>query len=451
MKERRGTFSGYLFHYYRTKNMNRNVKYDILWIVPFPIGNMKKILFDDKVDSGSGNWIEDTLLDLVKKNSNINLTVLTTDKIDNKVIREKDGIDYICLNYGRSTVGSMISNKYKEDFKKIIRSLNPDVIHIWGTETGFQLFCQECINNGYPTIVTVQGIINAISKYPNGNLRYAEMTKYSLMDKMKYPIFNRINKQYNRQSFIEKELFKISDNIISESDWVLGYVKSYNNRVKDFYYPLRINDYFKSIQWKRSEIDEYSIFSIATRGAHKGLHQLIKAISIVKKVYPNIKLVIPGNNRINSLGLKNSIFITPYQSYVKNLIKELGLNDNIYFVGKLTQKEMSEYLRKSHVFVMPSIIENQSASLREAMNLGVPSISSFVGCIGDDINHGHNGFLYNYNDYEVLAEYIIKILSDDTISERFSRESIEKFEKADRENEKINLLSIYSEIIEGFK
>ena len=80
-----------------------------------------------------------------------------------------------------------------------------------------------------------------------------------------------------------------------------------------------------------------------------------------------------------------------------------------FFVGAKSPKGMVEELLDCNVFVNPSCMEVHALSLREAMTVGVPCISSLCGSVAEYMNHGKNGFIYRYEEYEILA-YYIKIL-----------------------------------------
>ena len=67
---------------------------------------------------------------------------------------------------------------------------------------------------------------------------------------------------------------------------------------------------------------------------------------------------------------------------------------------------------------MPSVMENHSSSLIEAMIVGAPCISSLVGGVADIVKHGENALLYNSTDAESLAGCIIRIFDDKNLANR---------------------------------
>lgn len=377
----------------------------ILWIVASPVGSIKSVLFNEHKEYTSGHWIDYTMKSLNEYDSTTEIGYMTTSNIDNTIKMKEGNTTYYCINAGVSKVGKKFKSKHKTKVINVIEDFKPDLIQVWGTETGLGLLVRE-VAPQIPMVVVFQGIMNAIEKYPNGGLNLWQLTKHSLLDLLKLPYFNKINKMYSKQSSIEKELIEKVDHIISESDWAFGFAKSLNRNINTHWFPLQLNSIFYNKEWKKERSEKHSIFSVSGRGAHKGLHNIIIAVGLLKKEYPDITLYIPGNSKVNNNGIINNILKTPYDSYLEKLLKKYNIEKNIVFTGVLSPNEVANYLQKVSLFVMPSSIENQSASLREAMAMGVPSISANVGCVDEVVIHKKTGILYRYEEYEVLANNI---------------------------------------------
>ena len=103
------------------------------------------------------------------------------------------------------------------------------------------------------------------------------------------------------------------------------------------------------------------------------------------------------------------------------LIKKYSLQNNIIFTGILNEKEMKQKFLESHIFVSSSAIENSPNSVGEAMVLGIPIISSYVGGVPDMIEHKKEGYLYQPDAPYMLAHYIDLLFSDDDTCELISK------------------------------
>jgi glycosyltransferase involved in cell wall biosynthesis len=109
---------------------------------------------------------------------------------------------------------------------------------------------------------------------------------------------------------------------------------------------------------------------------------------------------------------------------------------------------MCKRFLKTHVFVSPSTIENESNSLSEAKILGTPCVASYVGGVTDRLEHGIDGFFYPANEPYMLAYYICQIFKDDDLALILSQNAREHAIKThDKIINSERLIQIYKEIL----
>jgi len=114
----------------------------------------------------------------------------------------------------------------------------------------------------------------------------------------------------------------------------------------------------------------------------------------------------------------------------------------------LDENEMINRLLKSNVFVLPSKIENSSNSLCEAMLLGLPCVASYVGGNPDMMLHDKEGYLYSFDDYQTLAQQVIKLFEDKDLCLEFSKNAREKSLQRNDLNTNVNTLyKIYKQLM----
>ena len=105
-------------------------------------------------------------------------------------------------------------------------------------------------------------------------------------------------------------------------------------------------------------------------------------------------------------------------------------------------------MKKSHVFLSASSIENSPNSVGEAMLLGVPCVSSNVGGVSDMIKDKEEGFLYRFNETYMISYYVGKIFGNKELALSLSEKSKEKGEIIfDRKNNLETTINIYKEVI----
>ena len=81
--------------------------------------------------------------------------------------------------------------------------------------------------------------------------------------------------------------------------------------------------------------------------------------------------------------------------------------------------------------------------------VGVPSVASAVGGVPEYVNHGENGFLYRFEEYEIMAGYVERLFADDALADKFSKAGREKMLEMHKESATSDvILGIYRSILE---
>lgn len=138
----------------------------------------------------------------------------------------------------------------------------------------------------------------------------------------------------------------------------------------------------------------------------KGIDVLIKAVRIVRRKHPSLRLVIAGNGKKS------------YTAQMKQLARKLRVP--AYFIGKVPHRNIHEVYWMADCFVCPSQ-EHESFGLVnvEAMASGVPLIASRIGGIQEIVKHQSNGLLVQqYRSPVKLARYIEQVMTDKKLAER---------------------------------
>ena len=130
----------------------------------------------------------------------------------------------------------------------------------------------------------------------------------------------------------------------------------------------------------------------------KRIEDLIGMFSLVRKQIA-AKLLLVGDG--------------PERPKMESLCRELGLCDDIRFLGKLDAVE--ELLSVCDLFVMPSEKESFGLAALEAMACEVPVISSNTGGLPELIIQGECGFMSNVGDIEDMARNAMFILKAENL------------------------------------
>ena len=140
------------------------------------------------------------------------------------------------------------------------------------------------------------------------------------------------------------------------------------------------------------------ILFVGNLAESKGVEYLIKAMPIILQKMKGYRLTIIGDG--------------PQRSELEHLAQLLGLQDSIDFLGSLPQPVVAEWMRKSKLFVLPSIYEGFGIVLLEALASGLPVVGTEVGGIRDIISP-EVGALVPPASPESLANAILDILTNE--------------------------------------
>ncbi|RKS13452.1 glycosyltransferase [Flavobacterium sp. 120] len=94
-------------------------------------------------------------------------------------------------------------------------------------------------------------------------------------------------------------------------------------------------------------------------------------------------------------------------SKLKDLAKDLGIEDKVNFTGRIPNTELPKLLQQSNIYISMPITEGVSASLFEAMATNCYPIVTDIAGNQSWIKHRENGQLVTIDDYKMLAEELI--------------------------------------------
>lgn len=259
---------------------------------------------------------------------------------------------------------------------KIIKKYNIQLIHVHSNYSGgiasLSVFFNHniCVVNSEHSPARAFNkiglLLNSISLFrANYNCYNSYYTKESLYFWQKYFIKNIPNKViYNGVPI--QEIRKISQEISKEA--------VYN-------------------RWGLSK-DNFFIGMIATFKKVKDHFTLLKAIKILSKKYPKIKLLLVGDGSLEKI--------------LKEKVKQLGISEQVRFMGLLKRKEVYQLLSTLNVSVMTSRWEGFCNAIVESMASKVPVVVSDIPTLKEVV--GNAGLYFctgNSNDLAKKLEQLI--------------------------------------------
>ncbi len=345
---------------------------------------------------------------------------------------------------------------YKTDSKartimmKMLDEIKPDIIHICGTEYPY---CLEMVQAAKATgnlnkvLIVIQGLCFKIAEHYCDSIPQNVKWRFTFRDILRFDnIFLQMVKMAQRGKN-EIQALKLVENVAGRTDWDKCCTKLINPNLRYFHNNEVLRDVFYKNSWDIERCERHTIFVSQSSYTIKGFHILLDAIKLLKEKYPDLMVYTTGN-LVNSK--RFDIRENSYSKYIKAKIQKYNLEKQIQFCGYLSAEEMMQRYLKANVFVSPSLIENSSNSIGEAMLLGCPVVASLVGGTNNFIQHEQNGLLYQANAAYMLAYYIEKIFENDEyavgLGHAASETATNMFYRKTNVDE---LIAIYHNIIKG--
>jgi glycosyltransferase involved in cell wall biosynthesis len=321
-----------------------------------------------------------------------------------------------------------------KNLKHLVHNINPDVIHVHGTEDNFGLIQKYC---NIPVIISIQGILSSISaKYYSGIPTYAARIYEGILLKVTGNSSWITQKILEKKAKQEREILIATKYIIGRTDWdkrVTGLLSP--NRVYFVGNEILRNNFYLNIWDKKNFENPIQLVSIMGNSIHKGLETIVKTAQLLSEYKTvNFKWTIIGDVSTLAKTTKRWLNIN-YQDL------------NIVFVGNKTENEIIDIFLKSDIFCQVSHIENSPNSLCEAMLTGMPIIATFAGGTESILENKKEGILVQEGDPFSYAGAIIELKTNINQAIEFAKSAREKaLIRHDKKNITRTLVNTYHQV-----
>lgn len=182
-------------------------------------------------------------------------------------------------------------------------------------------------------------------------------------------------------------------------------------------------------------IDRPIVLYVGRVDPEKKIGTVATAFSRVLDAVPNAFLLIVGDG-VDKLRLEKKV-------------KEMGISDSVKFLGRVLPPDLYELYKVGAVFATASEIETQGIVLIEAAATGLPLIAVDKGAVSEVCISGKNGFLCRPGDVDEIADAMRKILCDDVLRAKYSKESVRIAGEHDFERTLDKFENIYRHVLKA--
>jgi glycosyltransferase involved in cell wall biosynthesis len=204
-------------------------------------------------------------------------------------------------------------------------------------------------------------------------------------------------------------LFSLCDSVISITDWYqkILIVNGLNeNKITVIKQGLPFDNRQKISSENVSFHKPLKLIFLGRINKSKGLHLLLEALDAIQ---PNL--------------VELSIFGSTDDSYFESYLKEvIAFKKNISWIGKLNQKDVIKTLQQHDILCLCSTLSEMSALvIQEAFAAGIPVLASNVYGNAEQIQHNHNGLLFQFNNVDDLKIQILRCINEPDLITNLSK------------------------------
>jgi len=277
--------------------------------------------------------------------------------------------------------------------RKFIRQEKPDLIFTYGFNGSF-VTLTTTIGQGVPIISSWHG-------------KYIGTT---LQQRLVSPIVN----------FLSDILLKyFVKNIVTVSDYSMNILVQKSIEKKKI---IRIYNGIPPLDNGNVKIDKEAYHELSRNknlligtacrlDSTKDLPTFLRAIRIVLKQNDQIIFIIWGDGS--------------QKKFLIEMAKELKIYDNVKFMGY--EPNIDQNLYSLDIFVLPSILENFSIALLEAMRAGLPIVATDVGGNPEAVEHNKHAILVPPGSPEALAKGILKFAKNKNLRIKTGKAAQQRF------------------------
>lgn len=309
-------------------------------------------------------------------------------------LRRKLGLDDEC--------GALVAHA-----KRIIADFQPDVIHVFGSESCFGLLSAH---TDIPVVIHMQGSLPsyANARFPPGYSRF-DFLRASRGNPLRLYRLLANDTAFCRRARREEQILRTCQHFMGRTEW--------DQAITALYRPEASYDYCSEVL--RPEIYDHDR-CWSPRGG--GRIELVSTLSM--PLYKGADLILKTAHMLrHELGreLRWRVFGVS-QCRLQEAKSGIRAHDcGVALMGVAEGAAIRDALLESDLYVHPSYIDNSPNSLCEAQVLGVPVVATDVGGIPSLVEHGRTGYLVPANDPYMMARRITQLIDDPTAAARFGQ------------------------------
>ncbi len=281
-----------------------------------------------------------------------------------------------------------------------------DVIHLPN-----QNFARFALRNKNPFIVTVHDLISIFFDFDK------ETTTEKILLKLDIRGIKRASRiiavsQHTKNDLIK--YLKIADDRISVV---------YNGVDRSIFKPYNIK-----------ALDKPYILYVGSERPRKNLDRLIEAFAILRKEFPELKLVKVGTSGRSE----------QYRYDTMKKLDSLGITQNVIFIDHIPELDLAYYYSSAVLLAYPSLYEGFGLPPLEAMACGCPVVTSNNSSLPEIM--GKAGIMVDPYDTDSLTQAMRKVLTSSKLRDGMIGKGLEQAKKFSWERAAMETMEVYKNV-----
>lgn len=380
----------------------------VAMVGPFPLHLGR---FGGGVETSTANLIEG-----LKTFNDVEIHVVTLNSTLKKPVHlDREGVAFHYLPTSGRLQTLTLHMRDRRSIKRALKDINPDIVHAQDA-LSYGYVCLKAANE-YPLVMSIHGIVREERKHLS-----------TIRSKLRATVTSQL---------IERYCVANARYIIQPTRYPEQYFGALING-KAFDTGNPIAEKFFGVNGTSAAEPRRLLYSglVIPR---KRVLDLLQAVDIVRRRWPDIELRIAGGTRDPE-----------YLCQVQEWITMHDLERNVMLLGALTQNELVEEYKKCTLLVLPSGQETSPMVIGEVMAMGKPVVATRVGGVPYLVDDGQTGFIVDVGDVQAMVDRLTTILSDNDLRAKMGKQSKEKANRQFRSRAvAAKVVEVYREAIEA--
>ncbi|MCH8476274.1 MAG: glycosyltransferase family 4 protein [Opitutales bacterium] len=274
------------------------------------------------------------------KQSDVELAIAMRAEVTDLSSVEHEGVRYYALP--RRGLNRYDTSDSAADH--VFSCFRPDLLHVEGTEMAY---ARRLLSRwSGPKVVSLQGVINGYRPYQFGRIESGEWVDCKSPGLLFTGLALWVNDRFRFRPRLagERQTLAMASDILGRTLWDRAQASWLAPQANYHHCPRILREPFYQYKWTAERCEPFSIFVGNGASALKGAHFAVRALPLLQRHFPKVKLYIAGRDpfRLSRLSAQRAI---GYSRYLTTLIRSQGVEAAVSFTGQLDAQAMADRMR----------------------------------------------------------------------------------------------------------